>query len=153
MTDVIQSIEQNYAKWLLSMAIRNGDCIECHFRPNDEGYCYTIGGESAHRFMWRTKNGPTNGLFVLHKCDNRKCMNVDHLFLGTQKDNVDDAVAKGRHKSSKPRILAPNQEAELWQLRQEGMSDRELSIKFGITKRVVYDYLRRIREQNAREVR
>ena len=149
MSNVIEQIEQNYANWLLSKAIKNGDCIECHFATTDEGYCSTNGGESAHRFMWRVKNGSTNGLFVLHKCDNRKCMNTEHLFLGTQKDNVDDAIAKGRHKSSKPRILTKEQEVELWNLRQGGMTDRELSIRFGITKRLVYAYLDRMRRQNA----
>ena len=35
-------------------------------------------------------------LFVLHKCDNRKCFNPDHLFIGTQKDNMKDKTNKGR---------------------------------------------------------
>jgi hypothetical protein len=36
------------------------------------------------------------GMGVLHKCDNPPCINIDHLFLGTNKDNIDDRVSKGR---------------------------------------------------------
>lgn len=53
--------------------------------------------ESSHRAAWIRTNGPIpNGLFVLHRCDVKACANPEHLFLGTQKDNVADMYAKGR---------------------------------------------------------
>jgi len=51
----------------------------------------------AHRVSWEMHYGPIpQGLYVLHHCDNRKCVRPDHLFLGTIQDNADDMVAKER---------------------------------------------------------
>lgn len=51
--------------------------------------------EYAHRLSWIAFNGPVNdGLFVLHKCDNRMCIKPKHLYLGTQQDNVNDREAR-----------------------------------------------------------
>jgi hypothetical protein len=62
----------------------------------------TIDGQNVfvHRLSWTVNRGPVpNGLCVLHKCDVRNCVNPDHLFLGTYKDNAQDASRKGRQKN------------------------------------------------------
>lgn len=67
----------------------------------------------AHRFSWIFHNGPIpDALCVLHICDNPPCTNPEHLFLGTQPDNMADKTRKGRGNQLKginhPRIKLAN---------------------------------------------
>jgi hypothetical protein len=55
----------------------------------------------AHRWVWEKVYGPVpHGLFVLHRCDNKRCVFIEHLFLGTAADNSADMRAKGRSRGA-----------------------------------------------------
>lgn len=82
------------------------DCWPWLAGTDNHGYGKFWDGEHmgrAHRFSYRLANGPfPNDLDCLHKCDNPRCVNPAHLFLGTAKDNHDDMVAKGRNSPPPP---------------------------------------------------
>jgi hypothetical protein len=78
-----------------------GNCWVWKRAKNEHGYgdFRTFGDhDKAHRVAWQIKHGGiTKKVFVLHKCDNPACVNPSHLFTGTQKDNIQDMIRKGRH--------------------------------------------------------
>src|SRR3990167_2821276 len=62
---------------------------------------------NAHRLMWLLKFGNIpKGICVLHRCDNRWCVNPKHLFLGTKGDNARDCVSKNRNSCGERNGLA-----------------------------------------------
>lgn len=69
-----------------------------HLRyPRIASGCMGLGVLSINRASWLVHKGPIpEDLNVLHTCDNTKCINPKHLFLGTQDDNVQDMITKGR---------------------------------------------------------
>lgn len=83
------------------------NCIEWQGKLDKYGYGRIdkrVNGKPTtfrvHRLEWEKEHGeiPAN-MFVLHKCDNRKCYKLEHLFLGTAGDNARDMCSKGRHRN------------------------------------------------------
>ena len=96
----------------------NSGCILWLLRVDDGGYgwaCFHNTGETrAHRVSWVLANGPIpKRMKVLHKCDVPSCVNPDHLWLGTQIENIADMMKKGRNGPPQPRYGSDNNQAVL----------------------------------------
>lgn len=96
----------------------------------------------AHRYMYEKLVGPIpEGLQVLHKCDNRKCVNPAHLFVGTPLDNMQDKVAKGRQAKGETDGFAKLTEAqarEIKTLLKQGWKAIDIIRQKGYTRNEVY---------------
>jgi hypothetical protein len=115
-----------------------------HFRANGKQV-------AAHRYSWILVNGNIpKGLCVCHKCDNPKCVNPSHLFLGTVADNNLDKKLKGRQPpvigEKNPRAkLTEENVREIRRLHILGESGASLGRKFGVVKEEIYDIVKRKR--------
>lgn len=94
---------------------------------------------TAHRAAYILTYGPIpDGIFALHRCDNRACVNPSHLFLGTASDNTQDMLAKGRcnpprGESSGATGLTNEEILHIRQLYQKGdLSMRTIGKNFGL---------------------
>lgn len=103
--------------------------------------CILHGGgrKYASREAYIEARGPIpKGMVVRHTCDNERCVNVDHLLLGTQAQNIADKVARGRQakgKACQPRSTTKLTEADVHAIRavQGLLSVRDLASIFGVS--------------------
>jgi hypothetical protein len=97
----------------------------------------------AHRFLWTETHGPIpDGLYLCHHCDTPRCVNPAHLFLGTQKDNMQDYARKGlwkprerqpRGSTVKTSKLTESQVKEIRFKSIHGHSYATLAAEYGVT--------------------
>jgi len=116
------------------------------------GFYFNGKPELSHRMSWIIHYGPIpDGLYVCHKCDNTKCVNPKHLFIGTQADNNKDARLKGRAVLNKgpngsKHYLAKLDESKvckIWELIKQGFTQREIAKRYDVCFQVINNIWKR----------
>ena len=94
---------------------------------------------SAHRVAWNFAYGEISGdLCVCHHCDNRKCVNPSHLFLGTQAENIQDRHRKGRDARGVRYCPTIIPDSAIPGIRVSTESQRILARRFGVSQTLIY---------------
>lgn len=100
---------------------------------------------TTHRAMMLAVHGAIPpGLWVLHKCDNRKCINPDHLYFGDRSQNVNDMINRGRctvprlkHENHPNAKLSWNDVNEIRKIK--GKTQKQISEKFNVSREAIKD--------------
>lgn len=136
-----ETYDEDMLKKLMGKIKKSEGCWEWQGSVSSGGYghfpyknkCYP-----AHRISWKLFKGeiPEN-MNVCHKCDNPSCVNPEHLFLGTQRENMKDMFSKNRKdhaQENHPRVkLSKENVLEIRDLIKQGFSQEIICHKFGIT--------------------
>ena len=148
-----EKVQKTDSCWLWTGSKRNKGYGAFVFVRNGE----VVQGR-AHRYSYELLNGEIpDGLFVLHHCDVPACVNPDHLFLGTNKDNVDDMVKKGRHvaggtyqkgnyekgENHHAAKITARTVLEIRKDRESGMSFSRLSKKYNLSAGYIFRIVKR----------
>lgn len=92
----------------------------------------------AHRVSWEIHRGPIPaGLHVLHHCDNPPCVNPDHLFPGTQADNVADMVRKDRGQKGERSAASKLTTSQVRSIRSDSRSQKDIARAFGVDQSTI----------------
>ena len=121
--------------WENSTGDRNDECWETtHADQSRAGHVRIRLDDKSrmmtHRLAWEAYHAEPipDGLIVCHRCDNPKCFNPHHLFLGTHKDNTQDMIKKGRNRP--PRKLTIEQTMEI---SRSFLPSSTLAVQYGVT--------------------
>ena len=136
--------DEDMKKKLLShIDIKENGCWEWNRSRHKQGYGhfgYKMKTLLAHRVSWMIFKGElSHDIYVCHKCDNPPCVNPDHLFLGTNRDNIIDSIEKGRKDPPKGEKngssqLSEENVIEIRRLYEIGENQKSLAKKFKTTR-------------------
>jgi hypothetical protein len=145
-----------FRRFMEKVSVGEG-CWKWTAATNRDGYgMIGVGrkGERSHRVSFRLFNGDIPaGLSVLHTCDNTGCVNPEHLYVGTQAQNVRDRVVRGRsrHPFGQDHGRAKLSSADVTEIRSQlaaGCVQRRLAERYGVTPTTILGIKRgRIRKK------
>ena len=141
--------EEWITKILSNITKKENGCWEFNGRKNNGGYgSICFGGEKikkdlmVHKLVYKHMKGDIpKGLCVCHSCDNPPCCNPEHLFLGTNEDNIKDSVSKNRHSMYKkygektPYHKLTSKQVE--EILQDGRPYKEIIKDYGVVKSTI----------------
>lgn len=126
--------------WRYNTRITLSDCQEWTGTRFANGYG-RVGNRKAHRVVWEEHHGPIPpGLLVLHHCDNPPCVNPDHLYLGTHKDNARDRKLRERGVRGSRVNTAKLSEDQVHEIRRRadaGELHRSIALDFSVTQPMI----------------
>lgn len=130
-----------YSKW-------NGECLESTYKARSQsGYAlvkFRRSTKGAHRISWLVHKGEIpNGMWVLHKCDNPLCINPEHLFLGTPKNNTEDMMRKGRENFKGAEKYSGWVALEAVENRRNGLKYKQIAKKMSLNISTISSMFRR----------
>lgn len=92
----------------------------------------------AHRASWLIHNGPIPpGMLVCHECDNTRCVNPNHLFLGTDAQNLADRDKKLRHAHGSRHGMSKLTEAQVLTIRADNRSQSLIAQDYGVKQQTI----------------
>lgn len=123
-------------------------CMEWPFARHEKGYGIVFDLRNrrtrrVHRIVWEAFKGAPIGQ-ILHKCDNKSCANIEHLYDGSHDDNVKDALTRQRYKQGAAHYLSSftqEQVIEILYLAAGKQSANAIAEKFGTARKNICNIL------------
>lgn len=137
-------MRKNTIETFWSRVERTDSCWLWQGTINEKGYGsrFNLDGTciSPHRLSYILHKGPiAPGLCVCHSCDNRRCVNPDHLWLGTPADNNRDRYLKGRSARGTQMKQSHLTEQDIVDIRNNPASPYKLAAIYGVSANCIYD--------------
>jgi len=131
---------------IVPSTIGKNDCWQWKGAGKGNGYgAFSLNGKAihAHRAAFILFHGKEpNGMDVCHTCDNRACVNPDHLFLGTRQENMADCITKGRASRRKGKHLLESQVQEIRRLVLSGERIAKVSRATGVAHPIISNIMK-----------